>query len=133
MLTWCQLVGLQACISAFIDIILPGSSCIAYVREIWILIYLLLKLLKLHLLDVLADLFCEKLSQLVADVMLLSEGLCKHVWVIAVMDENVIVLTFSYFNCESQYFLFGGIIRQIILLDSRSTNVSTFVIEMSRH
>ena len=48
---------------------------ITYVGEISVLTDLFLELLNLHLLDILSYLLCKKLSQLIANVVLLSKGL----------------------------------------------------------
>ena len=124
---------LQSSIVTLIGIVLLVRGLgITNVRKVWILVDLLLKLLKLHLLNVLPNLLCQQASQLITDVVLHSKGCSQRLWVITFMDEYVVVLAFAYFNSERQYFLLR-VIRLIVLLDRRRAHVSTFIIEVSGH
>lgn len=105
---WFKLRLQQVAIILLLEVIMALSRAwllrqhlgVVYVGEVCILVYLFLELLDLHLMDILLDLLSQQLSQLVSNVVFLREGLCQLVWVIAFVDEDVVILPFANLDGE---------------------------------
>ena len=65
---------------------------------------LILYLLQLNLLDVLADLLSQQVTQLVANLVPIRELGRQLIGVVAFADEDVVVLSFPDFDCEREDF-----------------------------
>lgn len=72
-----------------------------------------LHLLQEHLVNILADLLCEEVPQLVADLMLAREVVGKRIGVVSFADQDVVVAALSDLNGQSQDFTgsTGGVSR----------------------
>ena len=52
--------------------------------------------------DVLPDLFCEEISELIANLVLLIKFMGKLEWIVAFADKDVFISPLSYFDRQSQ-------------------------------
>lgn len=84
------------------DIVRSNAAHWAFYRAQIIIVLVLIKLFDLNLLYVLADLLCQKFTQLGPYHVLCIKLNCQLVRVVTFADQNVLIATFSDFDRKRQ-------------------------------
>lgn len=104
---WCcilLLLILRCHLSCVIWLLLTTKTTGVSILNVWLLFFTALLVLTVRLLNIQFDLFSQQTAKLLTDAVFFSKLPREVSWAVSVMDDNIFILTITYFNCYRHYF-----------------------------